>query len=193
MTNHVTTRCTVRGLAEAVAAFRALMVVAVDPPRRPALASPVPGLLARLRGLVRGRVSDAAPPLEPPLLAMDFNRILPMPASLTAYPEQTTWLLEHWGTQRNAESYTETAWHRDGTAVLEFCIATAWSFPAPVFAALHGRFPTLSFDIVGFEEAWQFAVAGIYGPGETGAVEVEPTADLYARVYGVPPEPGEEA
>ncbi|SFU93931.1 hypothetical protein SAMN02799631_03300 [Methylobacterium sp. 174MFSha1.1] len=187
MTNHVTTRCLVRGSSAEVAAFRALMVE--DPPLRE---PPIAGLLARLCALV-GR---AAPePRPPPPSTFDFNRILPMPGTLADGPERAAWALDHWGTQRNADAYDELGRSDDGAggAMLEFVLATAWSFPAPVFEALHRRFPALRFDVVGFEEAWHFAVEGVYGPGETGAVEIDPTADLYIRVYGVPPEPDEEA
>ncbi|AWB22875.1 hypothetical protein DA075_19825 [Methylobacterium currus] len=187
MTNHVTTRCTVRGSSADVAAFRALMV---EEPR-PASA-PAAGIMAWLRGLM-GRTAPA-PSTAPAHATLDFNRILPMPDTLADGPEQAAWALEHWGTQRNADAYEETARGDDagGGASLEFFLATAWSFPAPVFEALHRRFPALHIDVVGFEEAWHFAVEGAYGPGETGAVEVEPTAALYTRVHGVPPEPDEE-
>ncbi|TGD99447.1 hypothetical protein [Methylobacterium nonmethylotrophicum] len=187
MTNHVTTCCTVRGPSADVAAFRALMVV--DAPLRTA---PAAGLMARLRALTRRTAPDPGP--APASAALDFNRILPMPRTLAEGPEQAAWALEHWGTQRNAEYYEETAWSGDGAggASLAFRLSTAWSFPAPVFEALQRRFPALRIDVVGFEEAWHFAVEGTYGPGATGAAEVEPTAALYTRVYGVPPDPDEE-
>ncbi len=186
MTNHVTTRCTIRGSSADVAAFRALMVEDPPPP-----AAPAAGFLARLRALL-GRPAPEPRP-APPLSTFDFNRILPMPGTLADGPAQAAWALEHWGTQRNAEHYfDETARHDDGVGSLDFFLSTAWSFPAPVFEALHRRFPALRIDVVGFEEAWHFAVEGAYGPGETGAFEVEPTAELYTRVYGEPPEPDAE-
>ena len=185
MTNYVTARCMVRGSSADVAAFRALMVE--DPPLHE---PPYAGLIARLRALL-GRTAPEPRPSPPS--TFDFNRILPMPGTLADGPERPAWALEHWGTQRNADAYDELARTDDGAggATLEFVLATAWSFPTPVFEALHRRFPALRVDVVGFEEAWHFAVVGAYGPGETGAVEVDPTAEIYTRVYGVPPEPDE--
>lgn len=102
-----------------------------------------------------------------------------------------SWSLCHWGTKWNAyflDIVTDTG------GMFEIRFATAWSPPDPVFAALAERpeCANLEIAISGFEEGWNFAYRASIVEGCYVAEEVEPTAELYAEVYGEPWDSGSD-
>lgn len=110
-------------------------------------------------------------------------------AALKAYQEcghsdWYSWSCDNWGTKWNAYSYQEV----DNPDCFEFQFDTAWSPPEPVFRKWGEMFPTLTIDIVAFDEGWGFAYDVSIHNGEWGGGEVDATDDLYELVYGYPPE-----
>lgn len=109
----------------------------------------------------------------------------------TGYASWYPWALANWGTKWSAYSVSIKEWTPDH---LVFEFQTAWSFPAPIFAKLVDRHPTLTFDLKAFDEGWNFACVG-----QLGAVVQQPfttvkaTAELYEAVYGESPEEDEAA
>lgn len=96
-----------------------------------------------------------------------------------------SWSLCHWGTKWNAYNLDIVT---EEDTVFDFRFDTAWSPPDPVFAALAERpeCADLEIAISGFDEGWNFAYRAGIADGCYVAEEVEPTAALYAEVYGEP-------
>jgi len=99
------------------------------------------------------------------------------------------WSNANWGTKWNAYSFSDSA---PEAGIYEFRFDTAWGSPMPIFDALAHEFPALKFDVVGFDEGWNFAVEGEIADGMNGVDEVEATDELYEEVYGEPPEHDED-
>lgn len=94
------------------------------------------------------------------------------------------WSIANWGTKWNAYSFSML---EDEQA---FKFDTAWSPPVPVFEALAERFPNLGIYCASFDEGWGFACEGWFNPpeGETEYTDVDPTDEMYEKVYGAAPE-----
>ena len=105
----------------------------------------------------------------------------------TGFADWYNWSIANWGTKWNAYSYSEVNAPGE-SGRMEFVFDTAWSTPEPIFAAIAERFPTLSFDVAGFDEGWGFAVAGRIEGGECNLECVDADATMYALVYGEAPE-----
>lgn len=102
----------------------------------------------------------------------------------TGFADWYAWSIENWGTKWDSFRYREVA-----ADPFAFRFETAWSFPTPIFEALAAKYPTLTFDVMAFDEGWNFACEGQFGsevrkPFET----VEATDELYEAVYGQAPE-----
>lgn len=93
------------------------------------------------------------------------------------------WCNKHWNTKWNAYDGWERGHHRWPLDTLEFGFQTAWSHPHPIFEKLTEMHPALIFDVVCFDEGWNFAGQGQYG-GEDDFETVEANRDLYFEVYG---------
>lgn len=104
----------------------------------------------------------------------------------TGHTDWYSWSIAHWGTKWGAYDFAV-----EGEVPLTIKFDTAWSFPTPVFTALAAEFPTLTFDVVCFDEGWNFAGVGAFGVVSTYA-EVKATDELYERVYGRKPESDED-
>lgn len=89
------------------------------------------------------------------------------------------WNVANWGTKWGAYDY-KPRFREPQKLVFEF--QTAWSFPRPIFEALHGRYPGLLFEGVTIDEGgpeyeWR------YGADETHFEKVEPSNERYRFVY----------
>lgn len=95
------------------------------------------------------------------------------------------WSISNWGTKWNAYSLSRLP---DEPNAFKF--DTAWSPPVPVFEALAQRFPNLGIYCVSFDEGWGFACEGWFNPpeGEAEYTDVDPTDEMYEKVYGAAPE-----
>ena len=104
----------------------------------------------------------------------------------TGFADWYSWSIANWGTKWGAYDFSVV-----DEAPLTIKFDTAWSFPTPVFHALEREFPSLTFDIVCFDEGWNFAGVGSFGAASTFA-QVPATDELYERVYGRKPEHDDE-
>jgi hypothetical protein len=100
----------------------------------------------------------------------------------TGHVTAGSWAVEHWG----CDGVRDFDVLRDEPGRLEFSLGTAWATPERVWDRIADTFPDVAVSVVGFEEAWHFAVTGEIAGGRNGVREVEPTAELYERVYGQP-------
>lgn len=107
----------------------------------------------------------------------------------TGFASWYDWSIATWGTKWNAYGYGEADPGFKCDFAFEF--QSAWDFPEPIFRKLAERYPALIFDIVAFDEGWNFALIGQFN-GEDDFRDVEATAALYEAVYGSPPEPFDE-
>jgi hypothetical protein len=103
---------------------------------------------------------------------------------LDAIPEGDwyNWSIEHWGTKWNAYDFQPVI----DQATYEFTFNTAWSPPGPVLDTLAQRFPNVSMDVAWFDEGSMHAGQGVL-QGQfysTDALYVDPTPEIYERVYG---------
>jgi hypothetical protein len=105
----------------------------------------------------------------------------------TGFKSWYPWSIETWGTKWNAY---QTEILEDSPGELRFSFQTAWSFPAPVFAALARVFPSLNFDLVCFDEGWNFAGRGAFNPteGQEPFATCDANTELFEAVYGHAPE-----
>jgi hypothetical protein len=133
---------------------------------------------------------------EDGIVVIDFNKIVPMPASLQiTSPPQTEdekrqavqnkklygaetwyeWCRDRWGTKWNAcESQIA---HRNGSHAL-ITFNTAWTPPLPVIQALGERFPTMRFRLDYYE--------GVAGYSGTFAMEGGKIVRNAERAYSGP-------
>lgn len=93
-----------------------------------------------------------------------------------------SWAVEHWG----CDGVRDFDLTRDEPGHMEFSLGTAWATPERVWDRIAETFPDVGVSVAGFEEAWHFAVTGEIAGGRNGVCEVEPTPELYERVYGQP-------
>lgn len=100
------------------------------------------------------------------------------------------WSIANWGTKWNSYSFHPIV--ENPTNEHEFMFDTAWSTPEPIWDALAEKFPTLFFDIVGFDEGWNFAVKGTIEDGENYITVYEANANIYEQTYGYAPEKEED-
>ena len=238
MPNHVTTRCTVTGPAEAILAFRAASIVPLDDgsgafldfntvvPMPPILLeaeeSTVADLGSKLILWLAGNEFSPPPTLSPyesKAIAEAGAKVATAPrfdkcarAYLAAHPDVEKagkarlqaivetghgswygWSIAHWGTKWNSYRFEDVDTSLDGeTSSTAFTFQTAWSFPTPVFEALHEKYPALTFNVRSFDEGWGFACIGGWGPDSEPFQGVTATKELYAEVYGCPYEDDEE-
>lgn len=102
----------------------------------------------------------------------------------TGYYSWYDWSIANWGTKWNAYSFHLAS---DALTRIEFTMDTAWSFPKPVFEALAGRFPALTFECGCYDEGGSFSGRGYFnGPADFEAHQAND--EDYTWVYGQPPE-----
>ncbi|HRY01535.1 MAG TPA: hypothetical protein P5256_00295 [Beijerinckiaceae bacterium] len=94
------------------------------------------------------------------------------------------WSIREWGTKWSGYSYRLVS---DALGRFEFMFDTAWSTPDPIWAKLAEEFPTLLFEVVGYDEGSGFAVTGEIRDGENYVECVDATDELYEATYGEPP------
>lgn len=104
----------------------------------------------------------------------------------TGYADWYGWSLANWGTKWNSYDFAVKS---EAPFIIQF--DTAWSFPEPVFRKIAEMFPTLRFEVVSFDEGWNFACEGCFN-GEPPYQKVTATDELYERVYGEKPDHGED-
>ncbi|MDX6480316.1 MAG: hypothetical protein QOG85_826 [Gaiellaceae bacterium] len=188
MPNHVTTICTVTGPPADVAAF-------VERHFSPMLCDTHDDC-------------KASPALAAACLNrkhFDFETVIPMPKVLegthspsrgdehnrraeaeTGFSNWYDWAVEKWGTKWGAYDYEERE-RGDGRYVFKF--ETAWSVPEPILRKLAELHETLTFDLVAFDEGWNFGGVGQFNGRHDFRVEKElATAEMYERVYGRKPD-----
>jgi len=99
------------------------------------------------------------------------------------------WCTENWGTKWNSYDYDCT--YANSTN-MEFGFSTAWSTPQPIFNKLIEMYPSLTFDVMCFDEGWSFAGVGAFSSKGNTFQFVDADADMYEQVYDYPPEMDEE-
>jgi hypothetical protein len=72
------------------------------------------------------------------------------------------WCLDHWGVKWNASDFSALS---SGAHHEEFCFATPWSCPEPIFEALAERFPGIAGVIFGLYEGYDFGLVGSISNG----------------------------
>ncbi len=98
------------------------------------------------------------------------------------------WSIGNWGTKWN--SY-DLEVREDLPGRYRFSFATAWSFPEPIFRKLAELHPGLVFDLVSFDEGWNFACQGQFN-GRNDFHDEKATDELYRLVYGREPPRGDD-
>ncbi|WP_020177934.1 hypothetical protein [Methylopila sp. M107] len=114
-------------------------------------------------------------------------------ASIAAFREtghvtSGSWANENWG----CDGVRGFALVEDEPERLRFELGTAWASPDSIWSRIAEAFPDVTVDVVGFEEAWHFAVTGEIAGGRNGVVAVDADPALYERVYGEPFQDEEE-
>lgn len=101
------------------------------------------------------------------------------------------WALANWGTKWNAYS---VEWTELSDTSLQLTFDTAWSVPEPVFEELAQRdeVKELTITIHAFDEGGGFAFEGVMDHGEYTGEVLEPSNELYEKVYGYPPQYDDE-
>ena len=105
------------------------------------------------------------------------------------HPTWYGWSIENWGTKWNSYDFEEL---ESSPGRYEFKFDTAWSVPEPVLSELAKRYPDIKFEIVSFDEGWNFAARGWSEGGELFLDHLDANDELYEEVYGVPPEHDDE-
>jgi hypothetical protein len=195
MPNHVTNRLTITGTKEQVDAFEAAFITPEPSDTEPCAwtfnhFTPMPPILRRVvetSGPVQVYEEVAGGPFGQRLATAEEIAEI----TATGYSGWYTWSVANWGTKWDAYS---KSWERvsDTEALLIF--DTAWSTPDPVFAAMavHNIIAPLHITIDAFDEGWNFAIEGEIQDGAYEGENVEADAAMYERVYGCPPEGGDE-
>lgn len=102
----------------------------------------------------------------------------------TGHPSWYSWSIEHWGTKWRAYSGEVI----DGYSAdrHEVTFETAWSTPLPIYHALADMLPGVRFEIVAFDEGWNFASQIVMHGQQRDVAETAElaTKEMYARVYG---------
>ena len=93
-------------------------------------------------------------------LRFDFDKLIPMPATLkgwrptlslllefegSVFPDWYLWSVENWGTKWNAHDTTVTRRY-NGVKTIKLRFDTAWSIPWPIYDELAKRFPLLNIE-----------------------------------------------
>jgi hypothetical protein len=108
----------------------------------------------------------------------------------TGFASWYPWATANWSTKWNSYS-VQVIDAEPGR--FQFKFDTAWSTPDPVLHALAEKYPTLTFDLLSYDEGGNFACRGQLGAVVTEPfAEVEATDELFEAVYGHPPEHEEE-
>jgi hypothetical protein len=111
------------------------------------------------------------------------------------------WNVKYWGTKWNCmEGKIEAYQHNDETAKLEFTMETAWNPPEPIFQKLAELFPNIKFEVICFDELWNFAASGTFNATRdfdglsfyTPSPNQHLWRDYFERVYGFACPPIEE-
>jgi len=107
-------------------------------------------------------------PKDDGVLALDFNKVIPMPPDVAessseiagAMPLWYTWSVENWGTKWNSYQASNPMFHSpEGVpqAIMSFRFWTAWSPPIPIYEALKVKYPSLIMDVQYVDEGGGFA------------------------------------
>jgi hypothetical protein len=107
----------------------------------------------------------------------------------TGFRSWYDWSISNWGTKWGAYGFKVIS---EEPCIFKF--DTAWSAPVPVLAALGERFPDLGIHCSSFDEGGGFACDGWINPpdGEAEYHQVEPSDEMYEKVYGQAPEKYDE-
>lgn len=131
-----------------------------------------------------GNVASVFLEKKPEIASMGRNRLRAVLE--TGYTYWYPWCIAHWGTKWDSYSVEIVS---QAAGRFEFKFETAWSVPEPILAALVDKYPALTFDLLSFDEGWNFAAKGQLGAAVSEPfAHVEPTDALYEAVYGEPPE-----
>jgi len=104
------------------------------------------------------------------------------------------WSVDNWGTKRDAYSGDQGLSDDGLTLTLQF--DTAWGAPHPILAKIAELYPALTFNYMAFDEGWFFAY---YGTDLSNLTRIKPerddpkTLELFEKLYGEPPEFGDES
>ena len=96
------------------------------------------------------------------------------------------WSCKNWGTKWPA--YNQDIDEENNQIVFD----TAWLTPAPIWLKLAEEFPKLTFNVIGLDEGWGFAVTGFIEGGMSHVHCVEATKEHYEALYGEPYQCDEE-
>lgn len=108
----------------------------------------------------------------------------------TGYPNWYEWSIANWGMKWGAYS-TEERERGDGRYVFKF--ETAWSFPETIFRKLAELHPTLTIDVISYDEGSCFGCVGEFnGKNDFRCEKGLATDELFERVYGHKPDRDEE-
>lgn len=108
----------------------------------------------------------------------------------TGYPTWYQWSIANWGTKWGAYDFED---RERGKGRFVFKFETAWSFPEPVFRKLAAMYSALTFDVISFDEGWNFACDGEFnGRNNYRCDKSLATDEMYERVYGEKPDHGED-
>lgn len=128
--------------------------------------------------LIRFKTTCIVPDPDDGDICLNFAVLVPEPSENTDWH---TWRMINWGTKWNSCSFQEEHY---SPGRYEFTFDTAWSSPGPIFDALAENYPTLEFQIDGFDEMEEFAITGCIADGMAWIAEVEPSPEMFKRVYG---------
>lgn len=100
-------------------------------------------------------------------------------AAETGYPGWYSWRCANWGTKWDCFGFKLIS-----TSPVVFKFDTAWSFPLPIFEKLQEIYPCLVFETMSFDEGWNEATIGRFGPGISEIRVLKSSDELYKRVCG---------
>lgn len=98
-------------------------------------------------------------------------------AAETGYPGWYSWRCAHWGTKWDCFGIKLIS-----TDPVVFKFDTAWIFPLPIFEKLQEIYPSLMFETMSFDEGWNEATIGRFGPGISEILVLEASDELHKRV-----------
>lgn len=141
---------------------------------------PWKGLFSYERGELVDRIERAFPG------QIANARKMALAIAETGHKSWYDWSIANWGTKWNSYDFSIKS---EAPFTIQF--DTAWSFPEPVFRKMAEMFPGLRFEVVSFDEGWNFACEGCFN-GEPPFQKVKATDELYERVYGEKPDHGDD-
>ena len=102
-------------------------------------------------------------------MTLDFNTIVPMPASITQDEEILDWNLNNWGVKCEVLEFLEDEREKGFYAII---FSTAWNCPLHIFHVLASNYPNLHSYIIGYEEGMDWAYLGYNTSGDHKGVVI---------------------